>query len=289
MTLQSIPLRIKDDLQRRFVIKEFSFIGGGCINHGGKLTATTGEFFLKWNDATRFPHMFETEAMGLKLLSAPKCIRIPEVNSFNEVGDHQYIVLEFITTEKSNKKYWEDLGSQLAELHRSSNDNYGLDHDNYIGSLPQRNTPAKSWIEFFISERLEFQIDIARSNHLISSTLKKNFESLFKKLPDLLGEEKPSLIHGDLWSGNLMCDEKGNPCLIDPAVYYGHREIELAFTTLFGGFDERFYKSYRESWPLEPGFPERFDVYNLYPLMVHANLFGGGYLQSVQAIITKYC
>lgn len=265
-----------------------SSIGGGCINQASELITDKGNFFMKWNTAQQFPGMFTSEARGLRLLQSKKCIDIPGVIVNDEVENYQFIVLEFIRGRNQRKNFWQTLGERLAALHRNTYHQFGLDHDNYIGALPQQNTWADSWPEFFIHQRLDVQLALYQKNNTSEVSLRKRFELLYRKLPDLLPEEKPALLHGDLWSGNLMVNEAGEPALIDPAVYYGHREAELAFTRLFGGFNAEFYASYHDSFPFEPGIDSRIDIYNLYPLMVHANLFGGGYINQVNSIIQKF-
>jgi fructosamine-3-kinase len=163
-----------------------------------------------------------------------------------------------------------------------------LDHDNYIGSLRQFNKYQSTWTEFFIEQRLNIQLKLAFDNGLAKSDWTKQFESLYKKLSSLLPEETPSLLHGDLWSGNLITDEHGGPCLIDPAVYYGNREADLAMTKLFGGFADEFYSVYEANSRIAPGYNDRLDLYNLYPLLVHVNLFGSSYIPSVDAILRRF-
>lgn len=287
--ISAIPVEVTQHLSElRFEIQSFSFVGGGCINSGGRLKTSQGDFFLKWNSARKFPGMFESEARGLNILRQPSVVHIPAVIATASLKDWQFIVLEFIAEKKKSSHYWKNLGQQLAMLHKQSAPTFGLDHDNYIGSLRQINHPQKNWIDFFIEQRLIVQIEWAINNSTMSASTAHQFDSLFKKLPELLPVEKPSLLHGDLWSGNLIADDRGEPCLIDPAVYYGHREAEIAFTSLFGGFASGFYESYNENFSLSPGFFERSDVYNLYPLMVHVNLFGGGYLTQVVSILRQF-
>jgi protein-ribulosamine 3-kinase len=269
-------------------IQEFSFAGGGCINQGGTLKTTIGSFFLKWNDAKKFPAMFEAEGNGLQLLHRQNIIRIPKVIGHGKNGPHQFLLLEFIEQKSRSRNYWEQLGQKLAALHRCSSEAFGLDHDNYIGSLQQYNSPNSNWINFFIRQRLDAQVRLAINSGAVDAGWKKKFEALYAKLPSLIAVEKPSLIHGDLWSGNLITDEKGEPCLIDPAVYYGNREADLAMTRLFGGFSGEFYSAYEEAFPLPTGAEGRVDLYNLYPLLVHVNLFGGSYVHSVESILRTF-
>ncbi|HXH19285.1 MAG TPA: fructosamine kinase family protein [Chitinophagales bacterium] len=285
---KTIEQRISAYAGKNIIITSQSYVGGGCINYALSLQTNAGIFFLKMNDASRYPRMFETEAKGLKILKSAKAIGVPEVIAFGESEGRAFIILEHIASSPRCKNFWENFGYALATLHCNFHAQFGLDHDNYIGSLPQSNTFHNDWFSFFIEERLQKQVQRAYHANKISVNHVKQFESVFHRLENFFPAEKPSLLHGDLWSGNVMTGDEGEACLIDPAVYYGHREAELAFTTLFGGFDERFYTSYNEALPLQPGFEKRKDVYNLYPLLVHVNLFGGGYLPSVERILRRF-
>jgi protein-ribulosamine 3-kinase len=268
-------------------VKNFSFTGGGCINYGGRLNTSKGSFFLKWNDEKKFPGMFEAEAKGLKQLGV-SIINIPAVIGFGSGGVFQFLLLEFIESKAGGPKYWQRLGRQLAALHQVSSSAFGLDHNNYIGSLKQFNEQQSSWVDFFIEKRLHIQLMLAAERGLASVELTAKFERLYGMLPSLLPEEAPSLLHGDLWAGNLLANEKEEPYLIDPAVYFGCREVDLAMTELFGRFDDEFYRSYDEVFPLQHGYQERVDLYNLYPLLVHVNLFGRSYLSQINSVLDRY-
>ena len=176
----------------------------------------------------------------------------------------------------------------LAELHLQSSERFGLDHDNYIGSLPQQNSEHDSWVEFYRDERLISQMKLAEMGGRLTSKMKQGFDSLFLELENLFPNEKPSLLHGDLWSGNMMVAEDGSPSIFDPAVYYGHREMDLAMMALFGGFGDSWVSAYNELYPLEADWQERIPLGQLYPLMVHVNLFGGGYAGSVERILHQF-
>lgn len=277
------------DARYDVAITSFTFASGGCINKGGTIATSAGDFFLKWNDAAKYPLMFQAEAEGLRVLREnAKTLSVPEPLYHGETGGYQFLLMTHQANSPKSKNYWSDLGGGLARLHRVTSDTFGLEHDNWIGSLPQQNHRSASWIVFFQEQRLQRQLDVGLASGVITTEVMRKFDVLFGKLDELLYCERPSLLHGDLWSGNVMSDEKGSPVLIDPAVYFGHRETDLAMTQLFGGFDKTFYGAYTEEFPLESGYEERFDIYNLYPLLVHVNLFGPGYLAQVKAILQRY-
>jgi len=270
---------------RDIKLKKFQFIGGGCINNTVKLFTGEGEFFLKWNEFAD-DDMFQKEVKGLDLLRDNYPF-IPKAIGYGRVDQKNYLLLEFVPRYGRKSTFWEDFGRYLALLHKRTHKKFGLDHDNYIGKLPQKNTYEDHWIDFFINNRLGPQIGLAYYNGLISKSFLDSFKEIYEKLGDIFPEEPPALLHGDLWSGNYMVGTDGNPFIVDPAVYFGHREIELSFTRLFGGFDLKFYDAYNEAYPLEDGFEDRIDIYNIYPLMVHVNLFGTSYLNGVERIIKR--
>jgi protein-ribulosamine 3-kinase len=286
--LSTVTTMLRRSISDSLSILNYSPASGGCINNGGRLTTAHGSFFIKWNNALRFPGMFEAEAKGLKILAEPNIIDIPRVINTGECGGLQYIIMTYVDQRAPSSEYWKIFGEQLARLHHTTTTKFGLDHNNYIGSLPQANNFHSSWIDFFIQRRLVPQIDLAVKSGAIGTSMGKKFTDLFNVLPSLIVEEKPALLHGDLWSGNLMINEDGLPSLIDPAVYYGSREADLAMTQLFGGFNSTFIDAYHQTFPLSGGFEERIDLYNLYPLLVHVNLFGGSYVNQVQSILKRY-
>jgi protein-ribulosamine 3-kinase len=268
-------------------VLDFHFISGGNVNSCVKLKTTGKAFFLKWNEGQDV-EMFEKEAAGLELLRETGAIRIPEVIGYGCVEGKAYLLLEFIDSYAQSYDYWEDMGSSLAKIHSHTKATFGLDYDNYIGSLSQCNQQEEDGIKFYAEHRIKAQAGLAFYNNQISHRLLERVNSLCGKLADLLPQEKPALLHGDLWIGNIMTGRNGKATLIDPAVYYGLREAEIAFTRLFGGFDDKFYWAYQDAFPLVPGFSKRADLYNLYPLLVHVNLFGSGYVSGVEKIVNKY-
>ncbi len=283
-----IELQLTEKFSQIGEIENIKAISGGCINETFKLETNQSSFFLKINSSRLYPGMFATEAKGLNLLSEANEITIPAVILADEHETNSFLILEWIERGKRTKNFFENFGTKLARLHKHSNECFGLDHDNYIGSLPQYNKPDKNGVEFFIQQRLVKQIEIAKEHNNIEDSTINQFDKLFKKLPQLIPNEKPSLLHGDLWNGNYMTDKSGTACLIDPAVYYGYREVDLAMTKLFGGFDSEFYGSYNNEYPLQQGWQQRLDIFNLYPLMVHVNLFGQGYLGQVKQILSAF-
>lgn len=284
----TISLQLKQVLGSSFEIQTTSPLSGGDINRVYKLTTTVGNFCLKVNDDQRYPKMFHIEASGLKLLRSNSRFTIPDPIHTGIAEGQAYLLLSFIESASKGKDYWESFGMQLAELHRNTNPEFGLDHDNYIGSLTQKNEFKHSWIDFFYQNRIQFQLKTAIDNGYLDQSDSNNANKLYHQLNNIIPREKPALLHGDLWSGNTLTDEKGKPCIIDPAVYYGHREMDLAMTKLFGGFDHRMYDHYNNTYPLEKNWEDRIQIHNIYPLLVHVNLFGAGYVNQVKGILNKY-
>lgn len=265
-------------------------ISGGCISNSSVIKMKSGEkYFLKENH--HIPKdMFEKEASGLREIKISKSIRVPDVKFVTG----SFILLEYIEGKQKDDNFFEDFGAKFAELHRFTSDQNGFYEDNYIGSTPQLNIPGEvakhSWTSFYFNKRLLFQFKLAESNGYADETLRRSFLQLENKMEQILSstKEKPSLLHGDLWGGNYIVDENGKACLIDPAVYYGNREADLAMTKLFGGFTNSFYKSYNECSPLEPGSEYRENIYKLYHVLNHLNLFGSGYYSQALSMIRFY-
>lgn len=324
--------QIENMLEKRFgkTVKtgRTSGIGGGCINDAHRVDTSEGSFFVKYNNARRYPGMFSAEARGLELLRNSHTVYVPEVIGHGEAGADSFLVLEYISSDAEQADFWEHFGRELAKMHQqqpslekgadgaakekegqekdmNSQDKqmtaanarihqgqarpmFGLDHNNYIGSLPQSNAWHPAWIEFFVVERLEAQLKLARDEGRAGQDLSRMFQQLYRHLPDFFPDEPPALLHGDLWSGNYMRGNDGHAVIIDPAVYYGHRYMDLGMSKLFGGFLAAFYDAYHDAYPLEASWQQGIDIANLYPLMVHVNLFGGGYLSSVKATLRRF-
>lgn len=283
--LASVQSYIEQILNEKSV---FTAIGGGSINHTYRIKTGKQSFFCKINSHADFPGMFEAEQNGLALLAQQQVIRIPRVIAHEQKDDAQILILEWIEQGLRSGAFWETFGRQLAALHHVQHNEFGLATDNYMGALPQDNKPNSSWTAFFIHQRLQPQVKLALDHKLLEPAHAKQFEKLYQQLSVIFPAEPPVLVHGDLWSGNFLCDDKGKPVLIDPAVYYGHRSMDMAMTTLFGGFDARFYESYNYHFPLPANYRQQWEVCNLYPLLIHLNLFGKSYLADILNTIRQY-
>jgi len=266
-----------------------SALAGGDINAAFELELADGRRLFMKTNADAPNGMFRAEARGLAWLGEARAVRLPAVVAVSGETGPSFLVLELLESAPRRKNFDEELGRALAALHRATPGAFGLDHSNFIGSLPQSNAAHGRWVDFFRSERLAPMLERAQERGRATSAMRRGFERLFARLPELAGpEEPPARLHGDLWGGNLHVDETGAPCLIDPAAYGGHREMDLAMMRLFGGFSERVFAAYAEAFPLAGRHAERVPLYQLYPLLVHVNLFGGGYASSVERVLERY-
>ena len=251
-------------------------VGGGCINTAVKLCAGDRCYFVKLNDARQLA-MFEAERDGLAEMAEAEAIRVPRPLCTGSDGREAWIAMEYIEMGRPSGTSQAEAGRQLAELHRQVSDEFGWKRDNTIGSTPQPNEWTADWIHFWRVHRLGFQLDLA-AGHGYTGRLQDLGARVLEIVPTLVDHDPvPSLLHGDLWGGNIGYAAEGQPVLFDPAVYYGDREADLAMTELFGGFGGDFYGAYNESWPLDTGYRVRKTLYNLYHVLNHLNLFGGGY------------
>ncbi len=262
-------------------------MAGGDINQAFALDTNQGTFFLKANQNTWAAQLFEAETKGLQLL-AQASLRVPELIESGTIEHTAFLLMRYVPSGIAKSTSWEQLGQGLALLHQHPQDQFGLDHHNFIGSLPQSNGYHSSWPDFYRAERLAPQAIAASQRGLLSDSLLAALDRLYVRLPELCPEEPASLIHGDLWSGNFLFDQDGQPCWIDPSVCYAHREMDLAMTRLFGGFAPEFYRAYEAVYPLAPGFEQRLEIYQLYYLLVHVNLFGASYVGSVRRILERF-
>ncbi|MGY5850014.1 fructosamine kinase family protein [Salegentibacter sp. F14] len=271
--------------QNNFRLKDYAPLTGGDINEVYLLsTIRKKKLVVKINDADRYPRMFEAEKSGLEHLKKPGVIDVPQVLDTGRIENIAYLLLEYKEPAPKAQDFPRIFGEQLAALHQTSSNAFGFSEDNYIGSLPQFNNTSNSADDFYISQRLEPQIRLAKEQGY-SLKLTKNF---YKNISALIPKERPALIHGDLWNGNFLINKKGLPCLIDPATAYAPREMDLAMMQLFGGFEQEVFSAYNERFPVAPRQEERLPLWQLYYLLVHLNLFGNSYLVSVSHIIKKY-
>ena len=271
---------------QRFDLGSPRSVGGGCINTAYSLGTDGHRYFVKINDASRLS-MFEAEAAGLEEMAHTGTIRVPQPLCTGTAGGRSYIVMEHITLGGHKSDGAEEAGRLLAAMHRATRPDFGWDRDNTIGSTPQPNRSDSDWVEFWRTQRLGFQLGLAaRNGH--QSRLQRQGERLMDVLPALIDHgPAPSLLHGDLWGGNLGFDGDGHPVIFDPAVYYGDREADVAMTELFGGFGRGFYAAYNEAWALDPEYGTRKVLYNLYHILNHLNLFGSGYLGQAENMMER--
>jgi fructosamine-3-kinase len=276
-------------LNERFHALVYKPIAGGSINQVYQLTLdNTRHFCCKVNVAAKFPHMFRAEKAGLEVLSAQAIIRVPAVEAVLLLGEYQVLILEWIEQGERTPTFWKSFGAKLSLLHAVDASAYGFNHDNYMGALPQCNKQETSWPRFFFEQRLLPQVKLALDRNLLGTKSMSQAENIAKLMHSEFPDNLPSLQHGDLWSGNFLCDKNAAPVLIDPAVYYGHPAVDLGLTTLFGGFDTAFYDAYNYYKPFPSNHKTQWEICNLYPLLVHLNLFGRGDLGEVMQVLNKY-
>jgi fructosamine-3-kinase len=284
---RDIEAAVRDALGTSFAIESRSSVGGGCINECHVVRGAERAYFVKLNAPERLP-MFEAEAAGLAEIAATKTVRVPQPVCHGAGRDASWLVLEHLELARPASGAMEELGRRLAAMHRVTAARFGWHRDNTIGATPQLNTPGGDWAAFWRERRLGYQLQLAaQKGH--RGTLLSRGERLLERLPAFFSgyAPHPSLLHGDLWSGNAAVMRDGTPVVFDPAVYYGDREADIAMTELFGGFAAGFYRAYDEAYPREPGYGIRRELYNLYHVLNHVNLFGGGYAAQAEGMIDK--
>lgn len=280
---------IKEILEARLSqnILKMSQLHGGDINRVFDIHTPGKRYVLKLNDKGSFPHMFDKEANGLNKLA--KCgVSTPLVVDVFDHREDQFLLLAYIEPERPSALFWQKFGHTLGTLHKCSYDYFGLEEDNYIGSLRQVNGYTDTWEEFFINHRIQPLVKMAYDKQLIDERHIRYFDAFSTAFDNLIPKERPALLHGDLWSGNLLCGVNQTPVFIDPAIYYGHREMDIAMTKMFGGFDKTFLDFYNDILPLEKGWEQRLSIHNIYPNLVHLVLFGKSYLGGIERIIKRY-
>lgn len=264
-------------------------LSGGDINDVYEVIVPRGEYVVKVNDAEKYPGMLAQEAIGLSTLAISLGVATPKIFECGAIDGKQFLVLEKIWTLDAVKKTWIHFGKNLAKMHQTTTENFGFESDNYIGALVQKNSQKTSWSEFLITQRLQPMLEMAVNQGDVNYVEAKIVELLFTKLDALIPLENPSLLHGDLWSGNFLVGPDEEAVLIDPAVYFGHREMDLAMMHLFGGFSPEVFDTYNEVFPLEKEWRKRIELHQLYPLLVHVNLFGRSYWNKVDQIAKRFC
>lgn len=268
-----------------FAVAKSHAIGGGCINRAYRVEGGGRHYFIKLNDAASL-EMFAAEAEALLALQATATVRVPAPVCWGATGTAAYLALEYLELKAAGESSAALLGTQLAQLHRNTGKHYGWHRDNTIGSTPQINVMHDDWLHFWREQRLNYQLRLA-TQHGFGGSLQRKGERLSNALAHVLDGHNPppSLLHGDLWSGNSAALPDGQPVIFDPASYYGDREADLAMTELFGGYPPRFYAAYRDHFPLDHGYRLRKTLYNLYHILNHVNLFGGGYASQAEHMI----
>jgi fructosamine-3-kinase len=286
--LTAVENRLSLHYKNSIHISLVNLVYGRDINTCFHIKSNVGDFFLKTNRHPPHPSLFQKEYNGLEILRNTHAIVVPAPILYYAEEDTYFLITEFISKGKPVNRFWEKFATGMAKLHHFTQDQYGLFEDNFIGSITQSNHMESRWSDFYIKERLTPLILLAAKHKLIDRAGEKKFENFLQKIPSILPEEKPSLLHGDLWAGNFCANAMGLPCIYDPAIYYGHREMDLAMAKLFGGFDLKFFEYYEHYFPLGKSWNKRIPVYQLYYLLVHLILFGGSYYHQVIDIIDLY-
>ena len=287
MDLQQITGELKRRVGVRAASDRARVVAGGSINRAFYVPTDREPLFIKINEAPALP-VFQAEAEGLEALRSAGSVAVPDTVDVGHAGGTAYLALRWVGLSSKTTAAERLLGAALARQHRVTAERFGWHRENTIGATLQRNTPTSSWLDFLRVERLVFQLELAAKRGLPRQHLDQGHRVL-KRLDWFFGDYRPaaSLLHGDLWSGNWGCDSFGTPYIYDPAVYHGDREADLAMTRLFGGFGTAFYSAYQNEWPLASGWEARVDLYNLYHLLNHFNLFGGGYLAQTADSLTR--
>ncbi|ANH81065.1 hypothetical protein A8C56_08805 [Niabella ginsenosidivorans] len=266
----------------------YESVAGGDINQAYRICSGETIYFLKINKAAPYSGLFRKEAIGLQELSANSDFVVPQPLKWGKTENVQYLLLEWIRQEPPQNNSWYLLGKLLAAMHRKEQPYFGFREDNYLGTWQQVNTPVSTWSRFYADFRILPLVKKLYDDQKLNKMDSIRAEKFCKALAALFPEEKPSLLHGDLWNGNLLFTSPGMPCVFDPAVYYGHREMDIGMTLLFGGFNEQFYQSYQQYYPLQPGWQQRLNFTQLYPLLLHAHLFGGHYIHTCRRILALF-
>lgn len=269
-------------------VTSYNSVSGGDISSTYLLQTETERYFLKVNSKPFALQMFHAEQKGLQAIEDTKTIAVPHVNLVDSLEEKSFLLMDFVESKRPDSSDYYRLGKQLAKLHQTTQTNFGFPNDNFIGSLPQSNTPHEKWAAFYWYERIFPQLKMALDNQLLRENEIPSEEKAVEVFNHVYGNVTPSLLHGDLWGGNYLIAANGTPYLIDPATYYGHSMVDMAMSKLFGGFGQSFYDAYHEIVPKTESYDAQIDLYQLYYLLVHLNLFGHGYYSSVISILKRY-
>ncbi len=264
-------------------------LSGGSISSAYRLKWNKGAYFLKVNSSSNALEMFVAEQKGLQAIEETATIAVPKVHHVEMYDNKAFLLMDYVESKSANSNEFKTLGTQLAKLHLNHHNTFGFSSNNFIGSLPQSNSQHRSWAEFYWQERIAPQLKLAEQNNMLKSNEIPSAQTAISVFADLFENNiKPSLLHGDLWAGNYLIATNGTPFLIDPAVYWGHSMVDIAMSKLFGGFDIEFYSAYHDIIPKTPNYNAQIDLYQLYFLLVHLNMFGRSYYGSVAAILKRY-
>lgn len=285
---QHLRNRFCDFFKDEVLLNNATAVHGGDINQCYLLDTSKGSYFLKVNASLFGLDFFEKEARGLLMLADTHTLKVPLPLFDGKFQQEVYLVMEYLEHGQAAPDFWQNFGYGLAALHKNTNADFGLSYDNYIGRLHQVNHKENNWFDFYAQHRIRNLAQKAYDRKLLTISEMEMAEKICRNLRNYIPVEPAALLHGDLWNGNFMATPQGAPAIFDPAVYYGHREMDIAMTSLFGGFSPAFYSSYHEAYPLAPGWQERIELLQLYPLMVHLLLFGGHYHDSVSSALKKF-
>ncbi|MCA0153434.1 fructosamine kinase family protein [Winogradskyella vincentii] len=288
-------MHLIEGLQRHIEdLLDTSIVGSRSLSGGDTASVYKLDFadktssILKYSRNIGSVNMFEAEVSGLQHIASTNTIATPSILNYGTHSDISFILMEYVKGKSPSKEDYEKLGYQLAQLHFHTSDNFGLDDDNFIGSLEQKNNLIDNWVDFYSEQRLGFQIKMAIIKGLLINSEIPSIDDIKTCLQSYCKKVKPSLIHGDLWNGNFIVSEDGRPYLIDPSVSYSHSEMDIAMSRLFGGFDSSFYQAYHNEKPITEYYEERIEIYQLYYLLVHLNIFGTSYYGSVKRILNNH-
>ncbi len=284
--MQEFISHISEKIAEKII--SYHSVAGGDISSAFLLKSGKRNYFLKVNSKPFAYTMFHAEQAGLEAIAKTETIAVPHIYLVDSFQDKSFLLVDFVESKSPDSSDFSLFGTQLAKMHQHSQSKFGFYKDNFIGSLPQSNTFHDNWAEFYWFERILPQLQLAKENRLLSASEIPNENRAITLFQDSFGDVKPLLLHGDLWGVNYLIASNGTPFLIDPATYFGHSMVDIAMSKLFGGFSQSFYDAYHEIIPKPANYSQQIELYQLYYLLVHLNLFGSGYYSSVSRILKRY-